>query len=152
MDLQDIDENSNKDQLAEAMNNSAVEIQKAADHLKMLKDERAAELKRIHEFRGDFVSGTTKVYLSTKKSDKQAAPGLIMEAISRHCEKANEGIEELEKMVDPFSTLAACLGSKAFKKGSTQKIIGKNVTLFWTDEDETITEKFVKEVNTDFLD
>lgn len=151
MDLNDITNESSADELAQAMNDSAVAIQKAADYLKELKEERAISLKYIHDCRGDFQSGTTKVYLSEKKSAKQAKPSVIMSAISSNCEKVNEGIDDPEKMVDVFSSIASCLGSKAFKKGSTQKLIGKNGTLFWDDIDETITEKIVKEVNIDFL-
>ncbi len=138
MNLYDIQNQSSDDQLAEALNNSAVAIQNAADILKNLKAERATELKRIVEDRGEFTIGTTKVYMGVKKSSKQATADKIISEIALHAE-------------DVFGAITSCLSTSAFKKSSTQKIIGKNETLFWDVVDEKVIEKVVKEVDTTYI-
>ena len=138
MNLNEITTTSSDFQLEEAMNNSSVAINNLAEALKVAKIERSLELKRIIEERGEFQVGTTKVYLGVKKSAKQANAVDIINEIAQHSD-------------DVFAAITNCLGSNAFKKGATQKLIGKNETLFWDVEDEKVVEKIVKEVNTDYI-
>jgi hypothetical protein len=129
---------SSIDELDEAVSHANGVIAGIKDMLEKCKAEYEMQLLQIIEERGAFQLGSVKYYKGVNKSNKQAPPLEILNALS----DATGG---------DFEKIVGCLSSSAFKAGASKKILGKDSELFWSVNSDTVKTSVLKKIDTRFL-
>ena len=135
--LEAITAGSTIDELDEAVSHANGVIAGLKDMLKECQQEYESQLLQIIEERGPFQLGNIKYVKGVKKTNKQAKPIEILNALS----DATGG---------DFEAIVGCLASSCFKAGASKKILG-DTDLFWSEESDTVKTSVLKKINTAFL-
>ena len=136
--LETIGIGSTIDELDEAVSHARGVLAKMKDVLKTCTEAYEEQLLQIIDERGPFQLGEIKYVKGVKKTNKQAKPLDILNALS-------------DKTGGDFEAIVGCLSSNAFKAGASKKILGKASELFWSEEIDALKTSVLKVINTKFL-